>query len=126
MLNFQGSKDTLLNNPSKSYETLGTVREKNNVTVNVETYKGSKHLLIVGANAHFIRNNMVDLNYDCAAFEDTESALSWLEKISKSAHHMPHAIICDLELLEGDAYTLFEEVQKKPKLKHLPFIIMSK
>src|SRR5690606_7613172 len=99
MLNFQGSKDTLLNNPSKSYETLGTVRETRNVTVNMESFKGNKQLLILGANAHFIRSNMVDLNYDCAAFEDTRSALSWLEKVSKTGH-LPHAIICDLELLE--------------------------
>lgn len=125
MLNFQGSKDTLLNNPSKSYETLGAAREATNVTVNVESFKGNKQLLIVGANAHFIRTNMVDLNYDCAAFEDTESALSWLEKVSRTSQ-VPHAIICDLELLEGDAYTLFEAVQKNSKLKHLPFIIMSK
>lgn len=126
MLNFQGSKDSLLNSPADNYETYGTLSEKNETVLNQEAHKENKKLLIVGENATFIRTNMMDLNYDCVAFEDTQSALSWLERISKSPYHLPHAIVCDLELLEGDAYTLFETIQQKQSLKHLPFIIMSK
>lgn len=84
-----------------------------------------KKILIISASGEFIRKNVEDLQYDSQAFEDSGKALEWLEQ---SAHqgNLPDAIICDLELLEGDAYSLFGHIQQNPRLKVLPFIIISK
>ncbi len=127
MLNFQSNKDSpLSHNSSGSFESFNVVTDKENNKTSTAFFKESKKLLIVGANAKFICNNMIDLNYDCVAFEESIPAVEWLEKIANSAFDLPHAIVCDLELLEGDAYTLFGQVQQNQRLKAVPFIIMSK
>lgn len=126
MFNFQGSSDlTSFNKTSGSYQAVNLAPEKETKST-TSGFKESKKLLIVGTNAKFICNNMIDLNYDCVAFEETIPAIAWLEKITNSTNDLPHAIVCDLELLEGDAYTLFEQIQHNPNLKTVPFIIMSK
>src|SRR5690606_3520698 len=127
MLNFQSNKDLpLSHNSSRSFESFNVVTDQENTTTSSSFFKEGKKLLIVGANAKFICNNMIDLNYDCVAFEESIPAIAWLEKIANSAYELPHAIVCDLELLEGDAYTLFGQIQHNQKLKSVPFIIMSK
>lgn len=127
MLNFQGDKELLSDNPVMDHKTISQDPGQGKISYNSDSpFKENKKLLLVGENAKFICNNMADLNYDLVAFEESIPALSWLEKVSKSRYDIPHAIICDLDLLEGDAYTLFGNIQHNSKLKAVPFIVISK
>lgn len=85
----------------------------------------SKRILIVSASSGFIRENVADLQYNFVAMNTSAGAYDWLSKAHKK-NELPDAIICDLELLEGDAYALFGNIQKIPELRVLPFIIISK
>lgn len=59
----------------------------------------------------------------------------WLEKLARSmsvqSDHgiemtgLPDAIICDLHLPDGDAFSLFKQLRTKPELSNIPFIIVT-
>lgn len=95
-----------------------------------------RKLLYVGVNGKRICKNMVELNYLGLSLNNSFKAYCWLQKMAMSyawsekmgikGEELPDAIICDLELSDGTAYSLHERLQTDEYLKHIPFIIIAK
>lgn len=85
-----------------------------------------KKLLFIGEHAKFFSDHMEDLDYACHAFTISSKANLWLNRMALVPWELPDAIICDLKLLDGDAYSLFANLQGHKLLKKIPFIIISK
>lgn len=88
--------------------------------------KEVKSLFIVGLESQSISEGLSKFSYDFQSFENMEQAIGSLLNKLTDLVEMPDAIICDLELNDGDAYSLFEKVQRDKYLSTLPFIIVAR
>ncbi|MEZ4777180.1 MAG: sugar transferase [Bacteroidia bacterium] len=94
-----------------------------------------KKLLYVGENSRRICKNMIELDYLGLSLSTSFKAYCWLEKMSLSyswslklgqpCDDLPDAVICDQDLPDGDAFSLFEQIRKDEHLRLLPFIVIS-
>lgn len=94
-----------------------------------------KKLLYVGENSRRICKNMIELDYLGLSLSTSFKAYCWLEKMSLSyswslklgqpCDDLPDAVICDQQLPDGDAFSLFEQIRKDEHLRLLPFIVIS-
>lgn len=84
-----------------------------------------RRLLFVGSNGKFFCENMVDLDYVGLSMENIDKAQQWLKSVEVQGETLPDAILCDLELEDGDAYMLFEKLKAHETFKAIPFIITS-
>jgi lipopolysaccharide/colanic/teichoic acid biosynthesis glycosyltransferase len=85
-----------------------------------------RRILYVGENGKYICENMVDFNYGGLSLNSAFNAFCWLRDRLKTVEPLPDVIICDLELEEGSAYSLFDNIQSDARLKKIPFIVISK
>ena len=86
----------------------------------------TRRILYVGENGKFICQNMVDLNYIGLAINESEKALKWLENKIERGEELPHAVICDSEINDGDIYGFFKKLSDNPLLRSLPFIVLAR
>lgn len=100
----------------------------NNSTIDkIEMGKKFRKILYVGENGKFICESMVNYNYGGLSLNSAFNAFCWLrDRLKNNAESLPDVIICDLELEEGSAYSLFDNLQNNPGLRKIPFIVISK
>ena len=103
-----------------------TEKKENKHLSLVESDGITRRLLYVGENGKFICQNMVDLNYIGLAINDSDKAIKWLNKKVDKGAELPHAIICDSEINDGDIYSFFKQLSDNPHLRSLPFIVLAK
>jgi lipopolysaccharide/colanic/teichoic acid biosynthesis glycosyltransferase len=85
-----------------------------------------RKILYVGENGKYICENLVAYNYGGLSLNSAFNAYCWLREKLKKEEDLPDVIICDLELEEGSAYSLFDNIQSSPSLRKIPFIVISK
>lgn len=97
----------------------------------------SKKLLYVGENGKTICKSMVERSYLGLSLNNSFKAFYWLQKMAmppawsdkveaNSGNDLPDAIICDLDLSDGTAYSLFERLKRDEYLSRIPFIVIAK
>ncbi|GEM_PF-44058 len=126
---------TLTNMPETKENKLATEIQPKMYHVKADQTE-SRKLLYVGSNGKLICKNMVELNYVGLSLNNSFKAFCWLqkmamsyawsEKMGLSGDDLPDAIICDLELADGTAYSLFERLKRDEYLQRIPFIIVAK
>ncbi|MCB0852693.1 MAG: sugar transferase [Bacteroidetes bacterium] len=94
-----------------------------------------KKILYIGLNGKKVCRRMIDMDYLGLSLSTSFKAFHWLEKMSSSYNwsvkmgkpneDLPDAIICDQELPDGDAYTLFTRIQGDENLRQIPFIVIA-
>ena len=85
-----------------------------------------RHILFVGQNGKDFAENMSDLNYSGTSLTSSKELVDWLGNFSDlHPNHFPKAIISEVTLPDGDAYSLYERVKNDENLKHIPFIVVS-
>ncbi|MFA0960559.1 sugar transferase [Roseivirga sp. BDSF3-8] len=87
--------------------------------------ESQRKLLFVGNSGRFVCESLTDYNYNCIFLSDPAKAYSWLENRMLSATELPDAILCDLKLSNGDAFSLFDKLKDHARLSQIPFIIVS-
>jgi lipopolysaccharide/colanic/teichoic acid biosynthesis glycosyltransferase len=85
-----------------------------------------RKVLFVGQNGKYICENMVELNYNGMSLTSASNAYQWLKEMAEQQKELPDVVICDLELPQGSPYALFDKLKSHPKLKEIPFIVISK
>jgi lipopolysaccharide/colanic/teichoic acid biosynthesis glycosyltransferase len=85
-----------------------------------------RRILFVGQNGVDFAENMTDLNYAGIALASAHDLIEWLNHFSDlQPTEVPKAIICEVNLPDGDAYNLYEKVKDNENLLHIPFIVVS-
>ena len=94
-----------------------------------------KKILYVGHNGKQVCRRMVDMDYLGISLSTCFKAYCWLEKMSSSYswslkmdqpnEDLPDAIICDKDLPDGDAYSLYDRIRTDQHLRKIPFIVIS-
>ncbi len=75
---------------------------------------------------------MINLQYEGLAISSAFKAYCYLKEGPASCQAdqpnqwVPDAVICDVQLPDGDALTLFSQIQGFKHLEHVPFIVLSK
>lgn len=93
----------------------------------------SRYILYVGHYARRIHPKMLEKDYLGVNLVSSFKAFLWLEKLADTSKvgeetgivvsSFPDAIICDLHLPDGDAFSLFHQIRQIPELNGIPFII---
>jgi lipopolysaccharide/colanic/teichoic acid biosynthesis glycosyltransferase len=84
-----------------------------------------RKILFVGKNGSDFAENIRDLNYEGIYFATAQEVLEWVNHLNERTHQdMPNAIICEVELPDADAYTLYEQLKNNEHLQHIPFIVV--
>lgn len=119
-----------------SYENEGTSLLNQPVETSDELLVHAPKILYVGVNGKMICKNLVELGYGGLSLGNSFKAYCWLhkmamsfvwsEKMGMASQNLPDAIICDLQLTDGTAFSLYERLQRDVMLKEIPFIIISK
>ncbi|MGK7394074.1 MAG: sugar transferase [Candidatus Cyclobacteriaceae bacterium M3_2C_046] len=86
----------------------------------------SKKIIYIGDLSDSMFDALSQLGYQILSFNLSFSADVWLEFTAFSEMNLPDAILCDLELPDTDAFSLFELFGKNEKLMFIPFIVISK
>ncbi|WP_246070134.1 sugar transferase [Mangrovivirga cuniculi] len=82
-------------------------------------------ILYIGFNGIAICQQMVNYAYDGLALNEPSKAFKWLEEQLIQGHKLPTAIICDADLPDDAAFSLFNRLKVNNYFKHLPFILLS-
>lgn len=101
-----------------------------NVTENVHE---SRYILYVGHYARKLHPKMLEKDYLGVNLVSSFKAFLWLQKLAGTrklgeetgiaVSSFPDAIICDLHLPDGDAFSLFQQIRQLSELDGIPFII---
>lgn len=83
-----------------------------------------KHIALIEDDPlqRLILKRMLDQQYTIHSYHDCEHALQILGQEKDST---PQAILCDLQLPDGDGFALCEKLQQFPHLAECPFIFLS-
>lgn len=95
----------------------------------------SRFILYVGHYARRIHPKMLAHDYLGIHLATSFKAYLWLEKMTKASawsedtnadlRSLPHAIICDLHLPDGDAFSMYRRLRLLPDFQGIPFIIVA-
>ncbi len=99
--------------------------------------EGSRFILYIGHHARRFHPKMMELDYLGVNLASSFKSFLWLEKMAalsfqphepgEQVEHvsLPEAILCDLFLPDGDAFSLHRQVRTLPALDAVPFIVMA-
>jgi lipopolysaccharide/colanic/teichoic acid biosynthesis glycosyltransferase len=83
-------------------------------------------IILIGPNGKDFANNLADLNYKGVALASTTEMQTWLNELpALDPLEIPRAIICEINLQDGDVYAIFEKIKLEERLKTVPFILVS-
>jgi len=106
-------------------------REVNDFT-DYRTVKGShvvftenkpRNIIFVGPQGKYFSENMIEFNYEGNALETINEVNDWFLK-NKNVEFisLPKALICEVNLPDGDIYELFSKLKSENHLEGIPFI----
>jgi lipopolysaccharide/colanic/teichoic acid biosynthesis glycosyltransferase len=82
-------------------------------------------IIYIGGEKKSLFEDLINLGYDMLSFNLSFSADLWLKYNSLANAKLPDAILCDLELADTDAFSLYESLRLNERLKSVPFIIIA-
>ncbi len=119
------------NNQLFNYSSLVHPREVNDFT-DYRTVKGShvvftenkpRNILFVGRQSKYFSENMLEFNYVGTALETISEVNEWFFKSKEIGFtSLPKALICEVNLTDGDVYELFTKLKSENYLDGIPFI----
>ncbi|SDL07182.1 Sugar transferase involved in LPS biosynthesis (colanic, teichoic acid) [Catalinimonas alkaloidigena] len=83
------------------------------------------YLLLVGADRNGLAPGLESLGYRLVSLYNATQALHWLTDQVAAQWPLPQAVLCDDQLPDGNARSLFEHVQQAGLTAHLKFIVAS-
>lgn len=99
--------------------------------------EGSRFILYIGHHARRFHPKMMELDYLGVNLASSFKSFLWLDKMAALTMQqqgtgeqaeqvaLPEAILCDLFLPDGDAFSLHRQVRTLPALNGIPFIVMA-
>jgi lipopolysaccharide/colanic/teichoic acid biosynthesis glycosyltransferase len=108
----------MLNSTSIGYDTI-----KISADNGISTERHS--VIYIGSSKSDLFEDMINIGYDVLSFNLSFPADLWLKYNALSSAKLPDAIICDLELPDTDAITLYESLTGNEHLRSIPFIIIA-
>jgi lipopolysaccharide/colanic/teichoic acid biosynthesis glycosyltransferase len=89
------------------------------------TSQGRRSIIYIGGARKNLFDEMINLGYDVLSFNLSFPADLWLKYNALANANLPDAIVCDLELPDTDAFSLYESLKVNDRLKTVPFIIIA-
>ena len=84
-----------------------------------------KRIIYIGNNRKKLHEEFISFNYEVISFNLSFPADIWLKYNALSISQLPDAIICDLELPDTNAFSLYESLKSNSRLNSIPFIVIS-
>lgn len=82
-------------------------------------------VIYIGHSRRDIYKEMAEFNYEILFFNLSFPADVWLKYNALANGKLPDAIICDMNLPDTDAVTLYNSLKSNPVLARIPFIVLS-
>lgn len=91
-----------------------------------QVYLGRRSIIYIGCSKKNLYEEFRARGYEVYSFNLSFSADIWLKHNVLSKTNLPDAIICDLELPDTDAFSLFESLRGNEQMKFIPFIVIAR
>ncbi len=86
--------------------------------------KAVQHILFAGDNGKFICKQLVELGYTGFSMTSISQITDWFTAQINQNNNLPDIIICDANLPDGSAFSLFNMISSLPLSKHPHFIVI--